>query len=353
MNSDLNLQKILRQYYESSNGGIEPADITICEIKTGLIHTSFRVTGPDGDWLLQQINTNVFRNIDGLMSNIDLINRKLANEFSGSPYETLELRKSQSGDLYVSEDGAFWRVYGFKSHLKGYHAPLNMDMVLEAGKAFATFTQALSDLDPRQLHVTIPYFHSLEHRYQQLHQAKQAPKACVDELFPIFEQLEGHYHTLIALERAMKSGSIPIRITHNDSKFNNLMFDRDGNARCVVDLDTVMPGIIHFDIGDCLRTLVPNIPEDSPDLGAMELNSSYEQTFLQGYMEVADSWITEKERELIAFSGPYMALIMGIRFLTDHLNGNVYFSCDYPQQNLVRARNQLLLCREWGVGSGE
>lgn len=351
MSSESRIVKVLQYYFQDSPTSLDESSIEIYPLKTGLIHSSFRVITPLGDWLLQKINTSVFRDIDGLMHNIVLVTNKLSVEFTGSHYETLSLKKTVKGDLYVLEDGEAWRMYDFKGHLTGYNAPVNNTMVWEAGKAFAKFTEALKDVNPDKLSVTIPRFHSLKHRYDQFLQAKRESKIPADRLVSLFDQIDYFFQKLVILEEAMHSGSIPTRITHNDSKFNNLLFDSDGCARCVVDLDTVMPGIIHFDIGDCLRTLVPTIPEDSPDLDSLQLNFSYEKDFLSGYLEVANPWITDTERQLLSLSGPYMALIMGIRFLTDYLNGNVYFTCDYPTQNLVRARNQLALVEFWEVGS--
>ncbi len=353
MSSESRIFKVLQNYFQDSPTSLDELPIEIYPLKTGLIHNSFRVVTPLGDWLLQKINTSVFRDIDGLMYNIVLVTNKLSVEFRDSHYETLTLKKTVTGDSYVLVDGEAWRMYDFKGYLTGYNAPVNNKMVREAGKAFAKFTEVLKDINPDKLSVTIPRFHSLKHRYDQFIQAKRISKLPADHLFSLFDQIDNFFQKLVILEEALHSGSIPIRITHNDSKFNNLLFDSVGNARCVVDLDTVMPGIIHFDIGDCLRTLVPTIPEDSPDLDSLQLNFSYEKDFLSGYLEVASPWITDSERELVSLSGPYMALIMGIRFLTDYLNGNVYFSCEYPEQNLVRARNQLALVELWEVGSGK
>jgi hypothetical protein len=351
MYSDSIIFKVLQNYFQVEEIDPDAPNITVCDIKTGLIHNSYRFSSPKGDWLVQRINTAVFKDVDGLMSNIHLVTNQLSVQFEGSPYETLSLKKTLHGDSYVMVDNAAWRIYDFKKHLKGYAGPLDSAMVYESGKAFARFSEALIGLHPDELSVTIPKFHSLRHRYEHLQQAKLNPKVSISGLDSLFDQVDLHFHRLIVLEEAKDSGNIPIRITHNDAKFNNLLFDLNHRARCVVDLDTVMPGIIHFDIGDCLRTLVPNIPEDSPDLDSLQLNFSYENDFLSGYLEVASPWITDTERELLSLSGPYMALIMGIRFLTDYLNGNVYFSCEYPTQNLFRARNQITLVGEWGVGS--
>lgn len=350
MFSNNDILNVLKQYILVQSSSLIESNIRVTPIKTGLIHQSFRIETPDGDWILQQVNTGVFRDLVGLMRNIQLVTDKLKYVFSGSQYETLELIRTKSGATYTVVDTIAWRMYGFKNHLKGYNSPASPQMVTEAGKAFATFTHALSGINPEQIAITIPKFHSLKFRFEQYQVALSNPKVSTSELFHLFAQMEHHFYRLVKLEDELVSGKIPLRITHNDAKFNNLLFDTHGLARCVVDLDTIMPGIIHFDIGDSLRTLVPNITEDSPDIHLLELNHSYENAFLSGYLEIADSWITDTERDLLTLSGPYMALIMGMRFLTDHLNGNIYFSCDYPEHNLTRAKNQIALCNAWEDG---
>lgn len=350
MFSDNEILNVLDAYVSTQSSILTESTIKITPIKTGLIHQSFRIESPEGDWLLQQVNTGVFRDLVGLMRNIQLVTDKLKDVFAGTQYETLELIRTINGATYTVTNNIAWRMYGFKSNLKGYNAPTSPQMVTEAGKAFATFTHALSGIKPDQIAITIPHFHSLKFRFNQYQAALSDPKVPLSELMILCEQMEHHYYRLVKLEDELLSGKIPLRITHNDAKFNNLLFDAHGIARCVVDLDTIMPGIIHFDIGDSLRTLVPNITEDSPDIHRLELNHSYESAFLSGYLEVADSWITDTERDLLSLSGPYMALIMGMRFLTDHLNGNIYFSCDYPEHNLTRARNQIALCNAWEAG---
>ena len=278
------------------------------------------------------------------MDNVALVTETLTKKFQGTNYETLEIVKTLKGSLFLTTDTGFWRVYKYKSELKGYELPDNESMVYEAGKAFATFTSSLSDVVPDRLSITIPRFHSLEHRMKQYREALSKYTGSKYQILTLMEKVDQNFKRYVVLEQAMHEGNIPLRVTHNDSKFNNLLFDSKRYARCVVDLDTIMPGIIHFDIGDCLRTLMPNIPEDIPDINNLELNVEFQKAFLNGYLESGSDWITDTERELIPLSAPYMALIMGIRFLTDYLNGNVYFSCSYPDHNLVRAKNQITLC---------
>ncbi|MCH2449944.1 MAG: aminoglycoside phosphotransferase family protein [Gracilimonas sp.] len=342
MNSDQNIKEVL------SNYPISLELVEVIPVKTGLIHTSYKVTeAQEASYLLQKINTSVFRDVETLMENIALVTNILKNAFRGSSYESLELLKTNNGQLFYKNECAAWRIYHFKEHLTGYDVPNNKEMVREAGKAFSVFAQALSETDPEKLSVTIPNFHSMQKRYGQLQHALENTTAEISHIDPLSKQIEEFKQLLLPLEYAMDSEEIPLRITHNDSKFNNLLFDEAGKARCVVDLDTVMPGIIHFDVGDCLRTLTPSAPEDEPELANIKLRKGFHSAFLEGFVENESGWLTKNEIKFLPYSAPYMALIMGIRFLTDYLQGNIYYSSDHPEHNLIRARCQVEVTKQF------
>ncbi|MDR9418112.1 phosphotransferase enzyme family protein [Gracilimonas sp.] len=335
------IQKVLHSYPVSSE------NISVAHLKSGLIHSSYKISTADDSYLLQQINTRVFQDVSALMENIKLVTDTLSQAYKDSPYESLEIIPAKTGELFFQNNEKAWRIYSFKDHLKGFESPKNIDMVHEAGKAFSLFIKALSPLNPDQLSVTIPQFHSLEYRHSQLQQSLKTTHVDVAEILSLIDKTKEYTRLLLPLEHAFQSGEIPTRITHNDSKFNNLLFDDSGRARCVVDLDTVMPGIIHFDVGDCLRTLVPTTPEDEPNLDQIELRKEYHNAFLDGFLSASESWFTKSERTYLPYAAPYMALIMGTRFLTDYLNGNTYYHCEYPKHNIVRARCQLEVVRQF------
>lgn len=342
MDSDQKIKEVLSLY------PISAEQIKVIPVRSGLIHTSYKIMETHGkSYLLQKINTSVFRDVESLMKNIALVTNILKKAYQNSPYETLELLKTQDGQLFYETEFAAWRIYHFKEQLSGYEAPKNKAMVSEAGKAFAEFAKALSKTEPEKLSVTIPHFHSLQKRYEQFQHSLKNTTIELSEIYPLPEQIAEFTQLLLPLEYAMDSGEIPLRITHNDSKFNNLLFDQADKARCVVDLDTVMPGIIHFDVGDCLRTLTPSSPEDEPDLGNIELREDFHYAFLEGYIDNKSNWLTKEEIKFLPYAAPYMALIMSIRFLTDHLQGNIYYSCDHPEHNLVRAKCQVEVARQF------
>lgn len=333
------LDEILTHYFDNE-------DIKkVTSIKTGLINQSYKIELPQKVYLLQKINDGVFLDVDGLMKNIDRVTQTLKSSFANTQYETLELIKTKDDLVYVKNQSGYWRVYRFKDHLRGFETPKSIEMVYEAGRAFAQFTKSLSAIKPEELAVSIPNFHSLRYRTKQLNEALITSKINTNDVLNLIDEMNSLSKSLLRLEDAYDSGDLPLRITHNDTKFNNLLFDDAGIAHCVVDLDTVMPGIIHFDIGDCMRTLVPETEEDEPNLEKVKLRRDYYQEFITGYTE--GNWLTTKEMIYLNLASPYMSLIMAVRFLTDYLNSNRYYSIDYPEHNLIRAKNQLEVTRQF------
>jgi len=335
MISEATLAEILETYKLPAN------EVSVKPLKTGLIHRSYKLEIPGASFLLQKINTTVFSDTEALMNNICLVTKTLYKAYENLPYETLDILTTKNDNLFCITNSATWRIFKFKKHLKSYNIPENEHMVFEAGKAFVHFVKGLSVINPEQLSVIIPDFHSLEKRFEQLKQVYKTYLAISSQIKKLVEEIAEFVNILISLELALKNGEIPLRTTHNDSKFDNILFDDHLNARCIVDLDTVMPGIVHFDVGDCLRTITPETREDEPDLTKIKLQPYLYKAFLRGYQTAGADLLTEKELKFLPYAAPYMSLIMCIRFLTDYLNGNKYYLCKYPEHNLVRSKCQL------------
>jgi len=341
MISDSVFNQILENYELQNN----KAFVTV--LKSGLIHKSYKLDISESSFLLQKINTTIFTDVESLMHNISLVTKTLSASYRDLPYETLDIVTTKDDKLFCITDSGTWRMYKFKKHLYSRHVPENDHMVFEAGKAFAHFVKALSKINPGRLSVIIPYFHSLEKRFDQLRQAFKNSGGVSAQIEKLVGQISEYFNELVPLEQALQNGEIPLRITHNDSKFDNILFDNHLNARCIVDLDTVMPGIIHFDVGDCLRTLTPVSREDEPDLQKVKLKYDFYTAFLRGYKTAGADFLTQKELEFLPYSAPYMSLIMCIRFLTDYLSGNNYYMCEYPEHNLVRSICQLEVTKQF------
>lgn len=316
-------------------------------INTGHIHHSYQVQTTKATYFLQQINHRVFPDVQGMMRNIAQVTKTLKAAFESTQYETIAIIPTCAGDDFLTVRGDYWRMYVFLRNRISHDIAPNLEIVKESAEAFVAFTRGLHPLSSNELTITIPKFHSMKYRLEQLAAAiaKRRLQAGVES--DSYSIIALYSPKLILLEKAWEDGILPSRIIHNDTKLNNVLFDTQGRARCIVDLDTVMPGIIHFDIGDALRTMSSTAMEDEENPDLVTIEKTYYQKFQQAYKKAASDFLTAEEIQWMPYAAPYMAMIMAIRFFTDHLNGNVYFHSQYPTHNLVRARNQLLLTQQF------
>ncbi len=309
-----------------------------------LINKNPELTG----YFLQRINHFVFARVDHLMHNIATVllhQKKHADIHAG--HLTLTLIPTMSGAWFLKLENSYWRLFEFISETRVFDTLPCKEAVYETARGFALFTKELSGLNPTHLHVLLPEFHSLSFRMKQLKHAiendKSHRKKQAKELITLaMRDADDH----LRLESLQKKGIIPLRTTHNDTKCNNVLFDsRNHKAICVIDLDTVMPGIVHYDFGDGVRTSAVCNAEDESDLSAIGLDKGKFQAYCKGYLEALGETLTPIEVESLHLSPPYMAFIMGIRFLTDFLNGDVYYKIAFPDHNLQRAKCQLTLSK--------
>jgi hypothetical protein len=214
----------------------------------------------------------------------------------------------------------------------------------EAGKAFGRFLALTSDLDPSRVRETLPRFHSMSLRFEQfdasLKSADEQRRSGASDLIAYAGSVRSEMHSL---EKLTAEGEIPFRVTHNDTKLSNALFSGDGEALCVIDLDTVMKGIVHYDFGDAVRTICSGEDEDEPDLSNIHFDMGYFESFTRGFVGESGLELSAKESEGLALSAKVMTFIIGLRFLTDYLNNDIYFDTKFDNHNLIRARNQFRL----------
>ncbi|MGV7222937.1 MAG: phosphotransferase enzyme family protein [Nitrospinales bacterium] len=306
------------------------------------------------DYILQKINHQIFRDIDGLMSNISVVTSHIKSKLltvkgTESQKQTVELVRSGDGDLFSEISGNYWRAFIFISDSYTYQIVQNNKQAYEAGKIIGGFQYLLSDIGT-DLHVTIPGFHDLELRLEQFNLAatkdlKTRVQLVKDEIRFVKEMTD----LLRPFLDLLKSGKVPVRITHYDTKLDNILFDKNDHAICLIDLDTVMPGYIFYDFGDAARTMANDADEDEEDLSKVGFNKNYYQALLDGYLEETTTFISKVEKDWLSYSSFYMAFLMGLRFLTDFINGDIYYKTDFPEHNLVRARCQFELIRKMEV----
>lgn len=320
----------------------------------GLINSTFVLNFSDGNrtysYILQKINTNVFRNPDKLMSNIMNVTAFLRNKINllgGNPErETLTFIYTKANSpYYKDENGECWRAY---SYVDKCHTCNEVDSPIKAfrlGKAFGKFQKMLADYPSESLFETIPDFHNTPSRFAALKQAVENNLSgrldkVTDELNYALERECDASHLL----DLVAEGKIPVRVTHNDTKINNVLFDDITNeAFCVIDLDTIMPGLSLYDFGDSIRSSAVKSDENEKDLNKYGLDPELFKSYAEGFLGEAGEALTEYEIKNLAFSAKLMALECGVRFLTDYLNGDTYFKTSYPEHNLVRCRTQFKL----------
>lgn len=313
----------------------------------GHINHTFRVevlvNGALEKYVLQKINHHVFQNPEAVMENIGLVAKHLSSK--DYPLKILRPRPALSGRMFhFDEAGEYWRLFPFFENTFAPEKVENEEDAFEAAKAFGQFAKALDDMEAHQLKVTIPCFHDGLSRMQSFKQVlADAPegklkkaKEEVDEIL----QSESLFQKIADLET-------PLRVIHHDTKINNLLFDLESKKPIVViDLDTVMPGTILSDFGDLVRTSACPAEEDESDLSKVIFRNEIYRAISEGFLSELDSFLTKAEKENLHLAGPWLTLMQAVRFLTDYLAGDVYYSTKYPEHNLVRTRCQLRLFQE-------
>lgn len=324
---------------------------------SGHINDTFAVTfdqaGTQVRYILQRINARVFRHIPALMENIQRVTEHAARRVDAeggqdTARRALTLVPTRSGQPFHQDpEGGCWRCYLFIEHARTYDRIEHPDHAREAARAFGEFQQLLVNLPGSRLHETIPFFHHTRHRFEMLQRAIAADThnraASVRIEIAFAARREPLVDTLLNLQSA---GLMPERVTHNDTKLNNVMLDdATGRAVCVIDLDTVMPGLALYDFGDMVRSATNSTAEDEPDLSKVHARLPIFAALAEGYWSSAGGFLTPIERTHLAISGQLITFEIGMRFLTDYLAGDVYFRTTRPDQNLDRARNQFALLR--------
>ena len=317
----------------------------------GLINDTYKVAMNEEDapaYELQRINNAIFKDVELLQSNIEAVTAHLRKKLEEKQVADIDRRvlhfiKAETGKTYWREaDDTYWRMMRFIPDAFTYET-VNEKYSHAAGLAFGEFEAALVDL-PQQLGETIPDFHNMELRARQLKEAVQNnPVKRLSVVESMVEELNRNMEEMCKAEQLHRDGKLPKRICHCDTKVNNMMFDADGNILCVIDLDTVMPSYVFSDYGDFLRTGANFTAEDDPNLANVGFNMDIFKAFTKGYLTSAGAFLTPIEREHLPFAAKLFPFMQCVRFLTDYINGDVYYKIKYPEHNLDRAKNQLAL----------
>ena len=341
------LLAIVRQFQ------IEGTVSTVTPLGNGLINDTYRVETLEADapnYVLQRINNLVFKDVELLQHNIEAVTnhlrRKLLSEgVSDVDRKVLRFIPTFTDKTYHFDGQNYWRVSVYIADTVTVNE-VTPQSSYDCGRAFGRFQEQLTDLR-EPLGETIPDFHNMELRLRQLKQAvNQNLARRLSEVTKELELIEAHAEEMCIAEWLHREGRLPKRICHCDTKVNNMLFDKDGNVLCIIDLDTVMPAYIFSDYGDFLRTAANSQPEDSPEIDRITFRWDIFEAFTRGYLESTASFLTPVEREHLPFAVALFPMMQAVRFLTDYLNGDTYYKTLYHEHNLVRTRNQLRYFQE-------
>ena len=333
------------QAYELAGGvtGAEP-------FGSGHINDTFRVTtGAGQEYVLQRLSPAAFKQPEAVMENVHGVLAHLQRKViagGGDPLrEVLTLVETADGHCCVMDESGCWRMYLLIGDTVSYDLPENEEIFREAGRAFGAFQTALADYPAQTLTETIPRFHDTVNRTENLARAIEADAAGrAQEVEAEIAFARARFERAGALLAGVAEGRLPLRVTHNDTKLNNVLVDRaTGKALCVIDLDTVMPGLSAYDFGDAIRFGANTALEDEADLSKVRFSMDMFRAWSEGYLGAAGDAMGAEEIRSLPLGAWMMTYEVGVRFLTDYLQGDVYFHTAYPGHNLVRARNQFAL----------
>ena len=334
----------MQPYYEAIKQFQIQGDVLYIEpYGEGHINVTTLVTTTEKRYILQKMNTKIFPDSDGLMRNICSVTEHLASR----GIETLTVVKTKAGESYLKGDACF-RVYDFIEGTVTYQRVEDKDVFRSSGKAFGEFQNYLAEFDASGLTEVLPRFHDTPKRFNDFMAAleqdvKGRATTCQEEIAFALARRD----TFSKVVDGLKDGSIPLRVTHNDTKLNNILMDaRTNGARAVIDLDTIMPGSMLYDFGDSIRFGASTACEDEKDLDKVHFDIQLFKAYAEGYVGAVKDSITNKEAELLPYGAYLMTMECGMRFLGDYLSGDTYFATKYPEHNLVRARTQFKLASE-------
>ncbi len=331
--------------------------ISITQMNSGYINRTYRVetlsdTGHVHKYTLQRINTNVFRDVEALMDNYKLVTEKLYGTLRVDEHQdkgaVQTLRSTKDGRSYLNDSSGCWRMMTYFDDVYSMDIPNSTETFERAGYAFGNFIKAMADVDIESVKVVIPNFHNTRSRYEDLEKSIKIHKdGRVKDVQEEIAFIRARADKFGLITDALESGEIPLRICHNDCNLNNILFDKKTNRPvAIIDLDTVMPSSPLYDYGDSMRIGTNTAKDDERELSKVSCNLNMYKAYARGYLKACGDVLTEKELELL----PYASLIItaedGIRFLMDHIDGDIYYNICYPGQNLDRARTQLKLVED-------
>lgn len=347
MKTQEQLKEIVGQFQINENV------VDIKAFGNGHINDTYKLVNDKGEanYILQRINHAIFTDVDMLQENILTVTSHIRKKLEAAGETEIDRKvltfvPAKDGKYYYFDGENYWRVCLMIKDSVTLEA-LNPDLAYETGKAFGNFQKMLSDIPEGTIGEIIPNFHNIEFRLQQLKDAVAAnPVGRVEKVKDLLDEINKRSEAMCCQERLHREGKLQKRINHCDTKVNNILFDKEGNVLCVIDLDTVMPGFVLSDVGDFIRTGVNMGLEDDENLNNIKVNMDIFESYIRGYMETASDFLTPLEVSMLPYGGRLLTYMQTVRFLTDYINGDTYYKIHSPEHNLQRTKAQFRYLQE-------
>jgi Ser/Thr protein kinase RdoA (MazF antagonist) len=334
------LQSILHAY------GLQPDKLNVTTFGSGLINDTWRVKNGQKDYILQRINSSVFKHPEDVAYNIQVISQYLRNHHPEYLF-VVPVKTTAGEEIIFNQEEGYFRMFPFVHGSHTVNVVQSSSQAYEAARQFGKFTNLLSGFDTNQLKITIPDFHNLSLRYRQFeHSLNHGNIERIKEAGRSIKDIKQHFDIVQEFEHIKSNSAFKLRVTHHDTKISNVLFNDNDKGLCVIDLDTVMPGYFISDVGDMLRTYLPNVSEEEKDLSTIEIREEIFKAIIEGYGREMKNELSAPEKEHFIYAGKFMIYMQAIRFLADYFNNDIYYGAKYPDHNFIRANNQLVLLKK-------
>lgn len=333
------LHSVLQAY------GLQHDKLKIMAFGSGLINNTWRIKNAGSDYILQRINSNIFKHPYKIAYNIHIISAYLRKHFPDYLF-VVPVKTISGKEIVFDKKNGYFRMFPFVPFSHTINVVQSPSQAYEAARQFGKLTRLLSGFDAERLKITIPDFHNLSLRYRQFEQALTHgnPKR-IKEADESIKDIKKHVQILQNFEQIKQNPEFKFRVTHHDTKISNVLFDNNNKGLCVIDLDTVMPGYFISDVGDMMRTYLSPASEEDKDFSAIEIREDFFKAIGQGYLSEMNNELSAAEKSYFLYAGKFMIYMQAIRFLTDYINDDKYYGVKYPEHNFVRANNQLMLLK--------
>jgi hypothetical protein len=314
------------------------------KLSGGLINATWKITCSDKAYILQRINTNIFKTPELVAQNLELLSKYLS---VFPEYLFVAPIHNSTGQNFTTNEEGHFRLFPFIEQSYTIQKVSSPSEAFEAAAQFGKFTWMLRDFDAEKLNVTLPDFHNLTLRYNRFLEATEKGNSKrIRQSATLINELKSFVGITEEFERIKTDKSFFNRVTHHDTKISNVLYDRNGKGLCVIDLDTVMPGYFFSDVGDMIRTYLSPVTEEETDLSKITIRTDIFEAIVSGYLKYTNDMLTDAEKNHIFYAGTFLIYMQALRFITDFLNNDVYYGATYPDHNFNRAANQLVLLQE-------